>query len=231
MEQPPENACRRCGTCCRRGGPALHLLDRVLVDEGRIPADQLYTLRPGEPVRDNVRGDALTTCDGDLIKIRSRPGGRVCRYFDGRNTACTIYACRPLECRILDCRDTAPIEAVYDRERLCRRDLIGTVEGLWDLVCDHERRCSAARVTALADAWRRGGHGSRGLDKELMEKVRYDLELRTLLVKENRMAEGLLDLVFGRPLTVVLKPLGVAVRCLQGRWRLLCASRPDGLSR
>ncbi len=203
--------CRRCGTCCRNGGPALHRQDRPLVDDGRIPAHRLYTIRPGEPVRDNVKQDRLTVCSQDIIKIRSRPGTRGCIYFDPPGNACTIYMHRPVECRVLDCRQTAAIEALYDRERLCRRDLIGEVEGLWDLVSDHERRCSVWQVTALAEDWRCNGQGSRALERELMGKVRYDLELRRLLVEKRRMVEGLLDFVFGRPLTLVLRSLGVEI--------------------
>ena len=227
IRNQPHGTCRRCGTCCRFGGPALHRRDRSLVADGHIDADRLFTIRPGELARDNVRDDRLTSCGQDIIKIRSRPGADACIYFDPAGNACTIYAHRPLECRVLDCRDSAAIEALYDRERLCRQDLIGAVDGLWDLVSDHERRCSAGQVVALAGAWRCDGRKRHSLEQELMEKVRYDLELRRLLVKDGRMAGGILDLVFGRPLTVILKSSGVEVRRMKGSLALFAAPWPS----
>ena len=215
MKQISQTGCRRCGSCCRRGGPALHHQDRSLVDEGRIPADRLYTIRPGERVRDNVRADRLMAASQDIVKIRSRPGGRACIYLDGRANACTIYDHRPLECRVLDCRDTTAIEAVYRIQRLSRQDLLGDVAGLWDLVIEHEQRCSAARIVTLADDWRRDPGGRLSSEQQLLEMVGYDRTLRQLLVEKGRMAAGLLDFVFGRPLTVVLRSLGLEVHRME----------------
>jgi hypothetical protein len=42
MSHPTDTACRRCGTCCRKGGPALHREDRHLVVDGLIPADVYF---------------------------------------------------------------------------------------------------------------------------------------------------------------------------------------------
>ena len=211
MKQIIQTGCRRCGSCCRRGGPALHSQDRALVDKGHIPADRLYTIRPGEPVRDNVRDDRLMAASQDIVKIRSRPGGRACIYLDGRTNMCAIYDHRPLECRVLDCRDTAAIEAVYRTQRLSRQDLLGVTAGLWDLVCEHEQRCSAAGIVILAGDWRRDSDGRLSTEQQLLEMVGYDRTLRRLLVEKGRMATGLLDFVFGRSLTVVLRSLGVEV--------------------
>ena len=52
-------ACQRCGTCCQKGGPALHQVDKELVDEGHLPASCLYTLRCGELARDPISGDLV----------------------------------------------------------------------------------------------------------------------------------------------------------------------------
>ena len=189
----------------------MHRRDKPLVDAGHIPADRLFTLRPGEPVRDNVRADTLTTSTGDVIKVRNRPGGRACVFFDGTANACTTYLHRPLECRVLNCRDIAAIEAVYSVDRLQRHDLLGRIDGLWDLVTEHERRCSAARLVHLAERIRRGAAAERAAQDELLEMVRYDAALRQLLVESGRMAAGLLDLVLGRSLPRVLRPLGIAL--------------------
>ena len=44
--------CRQCGTCCRKGGPALHVEDSYLLEEGIIQLQDLVTFRAGELVRD-----------------------------------------------------------------------------------------------------------------------------------------------------------------------------------
>lgn len=51
--------CRRCGTCCEKGGPALHTDDRMLIENGHIPARYLFTIREGEPVVDNVKENPI----------------------------------------------------------------------------------------------------------------------------------------------------------------------------
>jgi hypothetical protein len=48
--------CRRCGRCCRLGGPALHTADLPLILQGRLTPAELVTLRRGEGVTDNVAG-------------------------------------------------------------------------------------------------------------------------------------------------------------------------------
>ena len=60
----------------------------------------------------------------DIIKIKSRPGGRVCAFYDEATAACRVYTYRPAECRALNCRDTRDIETIYEKERLTRRDLL-----------------------------------------------------------------------------------------------------------
>ena len=62
------NQCHRCGTCCEKGGPSLHREDRPMIDDGRIPARCLFTIRRGERVRDNVKG-TLVPLSEEVIKI------------------------------------------------------------------------------------------------------------------------------------------------------------------
>jgi Fe-S-cluster containining protein len=56
MRNNDENPCRRCGTCCEKGGPSLHREDRPLVDNGQIPVRHLFTIRRGELAQDNIKG-------------------------------------------------------------------------------------------------------------------------------------------------------------------------------
>ena len=232
MAQPVDNdpeafadqSCRRCGTCCRKGGPALHQADRSLVDEGLIPAEALYTIRPGEPVQDNVAGRPAYASD-DIIKIKGTGANWCCRFLDDQTNRCTMYDRRPLECRSLQCWDTRSIEALYDRDRLTRRDLLGGIAGLWELIEDHDRRCSyrvlreqAARLAS------RPARQTPAL-AAITDMVKYDESLRRLLVENGHASESLLDFLLGRPLVASLHGFHVKVERAGERVRLTCSIR------
>lgn len=197
---PP--ACQRCGTCCKKGGPALHREDRTLVAEGLIPAGHLFTIRQGEPVRDDVRG-TLASLAQEIVKIKGVNGRWTCAFFEEASRGCRIYDVRPLECRVLNCRDTRPIEAVYERTRLTRRDLLADVGGLWELIVDHERRCSYAQIARLLDDGFENGVAIH--EAAIQEMIRFDDHIRQLTVEKAGMDLRMLDFLFGRPLTDTIK--------------------------
>ena len=70
------SSCKRCGQCCRLGGPVLHRDDVSLLDLLDAPAKEgvafgladLVTLREGELVRDDVIG-TLSPLEGECVKI------------------------------------------------------------------------------------------------------------------------------------------------------------------
>lgn len=194
----PEPACTRCGTCCREGGPALHREDRRLVDEGVIHTRHLFTIRRGETARDPVRG-GLVRAEGDIIKIKGCDGSWSCRFLEGATPTCRIYADRPLECRLLDCRDPSRIAAAYDRDRLTRADLLNDVDGLWDLVRDHDGRCDCGRVRVLLAT------SGAAANRELTEIVRFDAELRKLMISRGGLEPDMLDFLLGRPMSLVMR--------------------------
>jgi len=199
--RPP---CSRCGTCCRKGGPALHREDRHLVEQGLIHTRHLYTIRRGEWAHDPITG-ALAPASGDIIKIKGGSGTRACRFFDDGPLACRIYADRPLECRTLTCWNTTAIERVYAIGRLSRKDLISGIAGLWELVAEHQERCDVERICRLylpADEPRAGRR-----ERELTEMIRYDTELRSLVVSRAGLEAGMTDFLFGRPLQLVLRAM------------------------
>jgi len=200
----PLPSCSRCGTCCRKGGPALHREDRHLVEQGLIHTRHLYTIRRGEWVHDPITG-VLVQASGDIIKIKGGSGTWACRFFDEGPHTCRIYANRPLECRTLTCWNTAGIERVYTIGRLSRADLISGIAGLWELVDEHQQRCDVERISRLrmpsdgSQAGRRAG--------ELAEMIRYDTELRNLVVARAGLEAGMTDFLFGRPLQQVLRAM------------------------
>lgn len=198
--------CQRCGTCCKAGGPALHLEDRDLVAGGKIPLKDLYTIRKGELARDNVQG-TLQPVTSELIKIKGVGCSWTCCYYGPESKGCTIYEDRPLECRVLNCRDTAAIEAIYDRQRLTRKDLLDAVPHLWDLVEGHEEKCSYRVLAEMAARLKKGPNQAAA--DNLVEMVGYDAHLRELITEKGRPDPALLDFLFGRPLTDTLPGFGL----------------------
>jgi len=197
----PLSTCSRCGTCCRKGGPALHQEDRGRVEQGVIHTRHLYTIRKGEWAADPVQG-GLIRVDGDIIKIKGRGGTWACRFLDDRTGTCHIYDDRPLECRLLECRDTARFEQAYRRGRLSRRDLLADVKGLWELIEDHERRCDVDGLRRLLEC--RSGRGRAGAERELAGMLHYDAEIRRLMVAQGGLEVEMLDFLLGRPVKIVL---------------------------
>jgi len=200
--------CIRCGTCCEKGGPCFHVEDRMLIEKGKIPAKFLYTIRKGELAHDNVKG-CLKPVDSDVVKIKSKKDSWMCIFFDDVEKGCTIYDDRPLECRVLNCRDTRELEQIYADNRLTRADLVSKVKGLWDLIKDHQARCDYKNIQPLINNL--AGSKRHQARRKLLEIIRYDAEIRKLVVARGGLDPEMLDFLFGRPLTKTLKNYGISI--------------------
>jgi Fe-S-cluster containining protein len=218
MRNDSDNQCQRCGTCCEKGGPSLHREDRPLVEAGQIPVRCLFTIRRGELARDNVKG-ILAPLAEEIIKIKGQPGRWTCLFYDNKTRGCGIYAHRPLECRALNCRDTRRIEKVYETDRLTRRDLLSGVDGLWDLVETHERRCGYDGLKSLVREGDRDGRPKK--EEALLEVIRYDSHVRRLTTEQGGMDGSMLDFIFGRPLVDTIRIFDIALVKENGAYRLV----------
>ena len=67
--------CRRCGACCRLGGPSLSREDLPLLAAGVLSPATLMVLRRGEYVTDNVAG-GVGPAPVELVRLRPGQGGR-----------------------------------------------------------------------------------------------------------------------------------------------------------
>ena len=204
-----DSNCIRCGICCEKGGPGLHQEDRILVDTGEIPSRCLFTIRKGELAYDNVQG-GLMPGDSDIIQIKGKADTWTCVFFDESNKQCSIYDDRPLECRVLKCWDTRELEKMYAGRRLTRDDLISEVEGLWDLIKDHQERCDYEEIRKLINDL--NGPSGDGARQKLLEIIQYDAEIRKLVVEQGGLDSEMLDFVFGRTLKQTLPNYGITVR-------------------
>ncbi|MBL0700264.1 MAG: YkgJ family cysteine cluster protein [Desulfosarcina sp.] len=198
--------CRRCGTCCKKGGPSLHLEDRELVEGGMIPLKHLFTIRKGEPANDNIRR-SIQPAATDIIKIKGQGNTLSCRFFNPKDNICKIYEHRALECRVLKCWDTEEIERIYSKNRLVRKDLIYKVAGLWDLVEEHQQRCSYDIIQNLVSLYNRDKKTDSM--KMLIDIINYEMHFRRLIIDRSGMDPEMLDFLFGRPLTDTIRMFGV----------------------
>ena len=127
------SSCKRCGQCCRLGGPVLHRDDLSLLDRLDAPAKgtvpfgmaDLVTLRTGELVRDDVIG-TLTPLESECVKLAPARGRTdwECRFLvrmpgavPGRDAGCGIYDRRPAQCRALSCSEKEATEALLETVR------------------------------------------------------------------------------------------------------------------
>lgn len=201
--------CRRCGTCCSKGGPALHELDLDLYFEKHLDKSHLFTLRKGELAFDNVRNKVIELPE-EIIRIRSEQKHKACIFFDAWQKSCSIYAHRPWECRVLKCWDTDELERDYDQNRLSRLDLIDSSSALGEIITAHENNCSYAQVKELvADIKKQKDQPA--LDK-LGFMLEYDWALREQIGHKAGASQEELNFLLGRALEITLPGFGLEVK-------------------
>ena len=190
-------SCERCSACCTGGGPILRLADAHLVRTGIIEARNLYTIRKGEFLfdKDKLKMVPVKT---DLIKIKVVTGNLLCTFLSDGGL-CGIYDTRPSECRAFKCWDTKEIEMKYDEDPLERTDLLSDVQGLWDLISDHQTRCSYDQMKELTEKLKEDRSGD--VLSAINEMINYDNSIRDALVEKANVKKDMLHFLLGRPFT------------------------------
>ena len=199
--------CKRCGACCRNGGPALHKEDMTLIEDGTIPLTAMVAIRPGERAYDQIAQNVLPL-EEEILKIKGRDGAWTCLFFSPESATCGVYETRPAECEILFCRDIEPLAAMYAKDRLKRTDLLPEGHPLLDLVAEHSEKCAPLHMEELAKKAREGDDEA-GI--ALKEMVLFDMEMRRLVVEKAGMDPEMNDFLFGRPLRVLLRSMNIKV--------------------
>jgi Fe-S-cluster containining protein len=200
--------CVRCGECCRGGSPSLHTEDLSLWSQGLLSPRELYTLRPGEPVHLNVEG-RLGSLPEELVKIRQRPETGHCILYEEEEKACRIYEHRPLQCRVQACWDPGPFEELWRADKLSRRHLVQDNQEMLELIGAHDERCSAEMLGAAFGAWYESG--SEAAIQQILDQLRYDTALRSLVQERLGLGEDELEFYFGRPLIRIIRAYGFRV--------------------
>lgn len=221
--KPLRDHCIRCGECCLRSSPSLQAEDVPKVMEGAIPRNDLYAVRAGELVWDNIQG-RLEKTDREIVKIRE--GEAVgCRFYDKAEKGCVIYAHRPIQCAALLCWDPRPFMKVFAGPKATRRDLIQD-RNLLRLMEAHEARCGYAELDRHVRAI--GSAGERAV-QTILGLLKFDHEIRSLTSSRLGLDPREMDLVYGRPLTDTIVMFGLkVVRESDGSFFLTLSTLPTG---
>ena len=175
-----------------------------MVEAGELALRDIITIRQGEPAFNNVAG-TVQAAETDILKIRSIDGKNpACCFFIEASCECSIYHHRPYECRVLQCWNPDPLMAIYQRDRLTRAHLLAKVEGLPELVQDHQARCDYGTISTLAHTIRREGDESSA-QQQLLEMIRFDQSLREVTMERSGHDERMMEFLFGRPLAETIR--------------------------
>jgi Fe-S-cluster containining protein len=205
--------CRQCGTCCRKGGPAIHQEDQKLLENGYIPLRYLFTIRKDEPVYDNVQG-CIISAWSDIIRIKSSKNSNTCVFFNSEQNKCTIYDNRPKECRTLECWNTREIEEIYSKGRLSRQELLTDLPYLSQLMRYHESRCAYQLIKKLIhqlDQNKLDQENKENIFNNIREILAFDNHFRLLAIEKSICKTDILEFLFGSPLHQTLPRMGLKV--------------------
>lgn len=186
--------CVRCGECCRKSSPTLHLEDLELLHQDRIPWNQLITLRRGEPVQSPFEEQVFFLLD-ERVKVREKQGSQECVFLDDQGETCRIYANRPLQCRAQACWDEDPAKQLSKQPYLTRRDIFQDVELLLKLMAEHDRRCSFDRLQQAFQQLQ--ADQGQSIDA-VLDLLGYEEHFRDFLAEQLKIPADNLELVFGR---------------------------------
>jgi Fe-S-cluster containining protein len=200
--------CVRCGQCCRQSSPSLHLEDAELLNQGAISTRQLYTLRRGEAVRNNLEGrpDMLGI---ELIKIKQDPESRHCIFYLEQDSSCLIYNHRPLQCRLQECWNPALLKGLWDREKLSRRHLLENDHDLLELLQAHDERCALEKLDAAFKKLHR--HRDLTALDQILNILGQDTAFRNFFTTKLARHKEELDFLLGRPMAKILRVYGMKV--------------------
>ena len=207
MKKEQQTECLRCGTCCQKGGPALHGQDLALVRGGQLPLGDLITIRRGELAYSPLT-DRIEPVLQELVKIRGTGREWCCCYYVPAGKGCSIYANRPMACGALKCWQPEETLALVGQDLLSRLDILEDGNPLRALVQEHERLCPCPDLREVENSL-------AGQDEDTLRSlemlVNTDLSFRDRVVREFNLSLTDELFLFGRPLFQLLQVLGVGV--------------------
>ncbi|MGA2937492.1 MAG: YkgJ family cysteine cluster protein [Syntrophobacteraceae bacterium] len=217
-------ACVQCGECCRMGSPTLHLEDLVLLQSGKIPWDQLVTLRKGEPARSPFDGRPFVLPQ-ERIKVREKEGLRECAFLISQIDRCSIYVDRPLQCRAQACWDPIPARDTAELPFLLRDHIFEGVEVLLEIIAEHEARCGFAVLSGTFEELSRSNGGNV---QEVLRLLSYEEHFRQFVSDKFKIPARNMELLFGRSFAQMSTLFGFRVAEEPDGTRCLHVDEPGG---
>lgn len=213
-EDIEKTECDRCGTCCTKGGPALHYQDLSLLQNNQLTLEHLITVRKGEPVL-LLSDENPRPTNAEIVKIKGKASGWTCIFFEEKESRCAIYEHRPLECSLLKCWETADLENMAGENLLTRYDIIDSSAPILPFIENHEAKCSLANLGQLLSEvslkkWHRKALG------QLTDLVNTDLSIRVQAYDKFEFSLELELFYFGRPLFKILEQFGIVAHEKKG---------------
>jgi len=167
----------------------------------------VITIRKGEVAYSAV-SQRLAPGESEMIKIREIPGGKTCIFYESEAKTCKIYASRPMQCRTQQCWNPKNYDNIAEMPALRRKALLGVTGDLWEMVREHEERCSYAE---LARVMARLAATKGRTISELLDLLAYDDNVRTFTVEKLGFDPGIMDFLFGRPMRDAMWAYGLKV--------------------
>lgn len=199
-------SCKKCGSCCEKGGPALHIQDLELIRSGTIPVSSLITIRKGELVHNPITGQ-VQPASVELVKLVGTGKSWNCCYYD-EDSGCTIYVNRPHTCRLLKCWDSDELLSVIEKDTLDRFMILAEDDPLIPIIVEHERVCPCAILQEIKLNRENLTKAQKG---EIEKQVRQDLRFRQRIIKDFNLKLSEELFYFGRPFFQLLQPLGIRI--------------------
>lgn len=197
-----QTTCKKCGTCCLRGGPALHPGDKKLLLRGYLTFEDLITIRKNEPAYSPL-ADKAEPVPGEFIKISGQGQSWTCKFYDSQKSSCTIHAHRPLECRLLKCWDTGDITEIIGRKLLGRLDLIEKENPMVEQIERHELEYSYHEINKLFE--KLSGPNKEESSAKLEAIIKKDLSIREETVSRFHLSLQMELFYFGRPVFHIMR--------------------------
>ena len=88
--------------------------------------------------------------------------------------------------------------------------MLSTVEGLWDLIEDQQKRCSYSDLKRFIDAL--ASEEKDSALKGILDIIEYDRRIRELVVQKGGLDPDVVEFIFGRPITETINIYGFKVK-------------------
>jgi Fe-S-cluster containining protein len=166
----------------------------------------LYTIRQGEQVHDNI-SKSLKKTDCEIIKVRDKHPSSGCIYYDHQENACRIYPHRPAQCRTFACWNTEPFMKLYEGPKATRKDIFrhGVLLGIME---EHEKRFSYKGLEYLIGQIEKKGEKAV---EDILNLLRFEAHFREFVREKLDIPESAMAFLFGRPLTETIIMFGLKV--------------------